>query len=128
MELLAIMEGPSSHPLAATLVKAAKDEGIETTNIPVIDHSMSYRASHSNCNCFLRCCGFDRLRLRLVGSDKREPYETSSCDPYEETQDHDHYEKTKDHNHYEKTYDYDRDHYEKTYDRVHYETYELYKL
>jgi len=31
LRLLAIMESPSSHPLAATLVQAAKDEGIDTS-------------------------------------------------------------------------------------------------
>lgn len=41
LELLAVMEGPSSHPLAATLVNAAKDEGvISSNNISVTDHSI----------------------------------------------------------------------------------------
>ena len=40
LKLLAIMEGPSSHPLAATLVKAAKDEGIQTSNVSVTEHSI----------------------------------------------------------------------------------------
>ena len=41
LQLLAAMEGPSSHPLAATLVNAAKDEGINNSNnISVSDHSI----------------------------------------------------------------------------------------
>ena len=41
LELLAIMEGPSSHPLAATLVHAAKEEGVyASTDVSVTDHSI----------------------------------------------------------------------------------------
>ncbi|GAX29128.1 hypothetical protein FisN_7Hh274 [Fistulifera solaris] len=41
LELLALMEGPSSHPLSATLVKAAKNEGIKVPeNVKVEDHSI----------------------------------------------------------------------------------------
>ena len=37
LRLLAIMESPSSHPLAATLVQAAIDEGIDTSKTPLGD-------------------------------------------------------------------------------------------
>jgi len=41
LELLALMEGPSSHPLAATLVNAARSEGVEVSNdLKVINHSI----------------------------------------------------------------------------------------
>jgi ATPase, P-type (transporting), HAD superfamily, subfamily IC/heavy metal translocating P-type ATPase len=41
LSLLAIMEAPSSHPLAATLVNAAKAEGIQKpTNVEVLNHSI----------------------------------------------------------------------------------------
>jgi len=41
LELLAIMESPSSHPLAATLVNAAKSEGVQiSTNTSMIGHSI----------------------------------------------------------------------------------------
>jgi len=40
LELLAIMEGPSSHPLAATLVNAAKDEDVKIPkDTSVLSHS-----------------------------------------------------------------------------------------
>lgn len=41
LALLAIMEAPSSHPLAATFVNAAKQEGIQSSSdTTVIDHSI----------------------------------------------------------------------------------------
>jgi Cd2+/Zn2+-exporting ATPase len=39
LELLAIMEGPSSHPLSACLVSAAKEEGFVPTDCSVSDHT-----------------------------------------------------------------------------------------
>jgi Cd2+/Zn2+-exporting ATPase len=39
LELLAIMEGPSSHPLSACLVSAAKEEGFAPSDFSLSDHT-----------------------------------------------------------------------------------------
>jgi Cd2+/Zn2+-exporting ATPase len=40
LALLSVMEAPSSHPLAATLVNAAKEEGVSSNDMTVLRHQI----------------------------------------------------------------------------------------